>query len=544
MRIKIAYVGSSLSAYGFRLLTSILRQKFPETACRFVMFFNLRSITKLISPVSSSVELTDQDADTIAKELSECDVLGIASMSEHAAPVKMIIAAVRKVNPKVFIVWGGVHPIMHPDDAIPHADAICVSEAETAFPEFLEKFDSDQDYAATKSFWFRRGDKIIKNGFAQLLSSEELDALPLPVYGEDELIYEVGSDGFVPLSYQHYLDYDALSYNTVWTRGCPYRCTYCGNTRFLEIDKAFGKLRHSSVEHLIAEIRAATDKMPHISSIGFHDDCFIGLPPEKLQEFSDKMKLEIGLPFAIYGVTPADIRKEKIEILLGGGLNRVRMGVQSGSDKILKFYKRPNRAGFVKQAIDTLGLFADRMMPPTYDMIFDNPIETTEDIEATLRLIYDMPRPYALNIFSLRYIPNTELGRQLASLDIEVEGIDKNYVTVKPTFANALMYTVALVKLPRPLFEYLLRLAKPYRESAHIPRHVITFLRILYMVKRGYFHLRWADFSVVFGRLGWMLKRHGLLTGSYRIHDRSGMAQPLGLDVPSARLFHADEVIK
>ena len=48
-----------------------------------------------------------------------------------------------------------------------------------------------------------------------------------------------------------------------------------------------------------------------------------------------------------------------------------------------------------------------------------------EDIEATLRLIYDMPRPFALNIFSLRYIPNTELGRQLASLDIEVEGIDK-----------------------------------------------------------------------------------------------------------------------
>ena len=141
--------------------------------------------------------------------------------------------------------------------------------------------------------------------------------------------------------------------------------------------------------------------MPHISSIAFHDDCFIGLPPETLQEFSDKMKSEVGLSFAIHGVTPADIRKNKIEILLGGGLNRVRMGVQSGSDKILKFYKRPNRAGFVKQAIDTLGEFADRMMPPTYDIIFDNPIETVEDIQATLRLIYDMPRPFALNIFSL-----------------------------------------------------------------------------------------------------------------------------------------------
>jgi anaerobic magnesium-protoporphyrin IX monomethyl ester cyclase len=525
MRVQMAYVGSSLSAYGFRLLTSIVRQKNPETACRFVMFYNVRSLAKIISPVSSTAELTDQEAVKIAREFSDCDVLGIACMSEHAAPVKAIIAAVRNINPKVFIVWGGVHPIMHPDDAIQHADAICVSEAETALPEFLEKFDSGQDYTATKSFWFRRGDQIIKNGFAPLLTSEKLDALPLPVYGEDELIYQVGSDGFVPLSHQHYLDYDALSYNTVWSRGCPYKCTYCGNTRFLEIDKEFGKLRHASVEHLIAEIRAAADKVPHISSIAFHDDCFIGLPAATLQEFSDRMKSETGLPFAIHGVTPADIRKEKIEILLGGGLNRVRMGVQSGSDKILKFYKRPNRAGFVKQAIDTLGLFANRMMPPTYDMIFDNPIEAVDDIEATLRLIYDMPRPFALNIFSLRYIPNTELGRQLAALDIEVEGIDKNYTTVKPTFANALMYAVALLKLPRPVFEYLLRFAKPYRESAHIPHIVITLLRLLYMVKRAYFHLKWADFSVAFGRFGWMLKRHGLMKSSYRIHDRNGMLQ-------------------
>src|SRR5258707_4890849 len=232
MRVQMAYVGSSLAAYGFRLLTAVVRQKFPETACRFVMFFNVRSITKIISPVSSTAALTDRETDAIAKNLSDCDVLGIACMSEHAAPVKALIAAARKLNPRVFIVWGGVHPIMHPDDAIQHADAICLSEAETALPEFLEQFDSGQDYTSVKSFWFRRGQQIIKNGFGRLLTSEELDALPLPVYGEDELIYKVGSDGFVPLSQQHYLDYDALSYNTVWSRGCPYRCTYCGNTRF------------------------------------------------------------------------------------------------------------------------------------------------------------------------------------------------------------------------------------------------------------------------------------------------------------------------
>jgi radical SAM superfamily enzyme YgiQ (UPF0313 family) len=511
MRIELAYVGSNLSAYGFRLLTAIVRRTFPATSCRFVMFCNRMSLRQLIAPVYSTAALPPAEAARIARDLAQCDVLGLASMSEHAAAVKAVIAAVRAINPKVFIVWGGVHPIMHPDDAIRHADAVCTSEGETAFPELLAKLDAGQDHTLTKSFWFRKDGRVIKNGHAPLLASSDLDALPLPVYGDDEQLYEVGGTGFVPMTQGHYLSYDALSYNTVWSRGCPYRCSYCGNSRFLEIDKTFGKLRHSSVDHLIAEIKAAAEKFPHISSVSFHDDCFIGLPPETLQAFADRMKAEVGLPFTILGVTPADIRKEKIEILLGGGLNRVRMGVQSGSDRILKFYKRPNRAGFVQKAIGILGEFAGRMMPPSYDMIFDNPIETRDDVNATLRMIYDMPRPFALNIFSLRYIPNTELGRQLSSMDIDVEGIDKNYTTVKPTFANVLMYIVALARIPRPLFEYLLRFTRPVRESPHRYGLLVIFLRLLYLAKRAWFHLTWLDFSLVFGRFGWVLKRCGLL---------------------------------
>ncbi|MDX8399145.1 MAG: radical SAM protein [Gallionellaceae bacterium] len=512
MRVQMVYVGTSVAAYGFRLLASIVREKFPDTACRFVIFHNLRSIVKLIfSSPQAEVALSERDVATITTAVADCDVLGIACMSEHAAQVKILIEAARKANPNIYIVWGGVHAVIHPEDAIQHADAVCVSEAETVFPELLQKLQNGEVYTDVKSFWFRSEQQIIKNGFAPLLTSEELDTLPLPVYGEDEQIYEIGSNGFELLSQKYYLNYDALSYNTVWTRGCPYRCTYCSNSRFLEIDMAYGKLRHSTVEHMISEIRAVIDRMPHISSIAFHDDCFIALPPELLQEFADKMKSEIGLPLAIHGVTPADIRKEKIGILLGGGLNRVRMGVQSGSDRILKFYKRPNRAGFVKQAVDVLGEFPGRMMPPAYDMIFDNPIETEEDVRDTLRLLYEMPRPFTLNIFSLRYIPNTELGKQLEALGAEVEGIDKNYNLVRPTFANVLMYLVQLVKLPRSLFEYLLKFAKPYKQSTQGYGYLITFLNILVLAQRFYYHMKWKDFSVVLGPLGWRLKRWGML---------------------------------
>ena len=507
MKLKMVYVGSTLSAYGFRLLGSIIRKQFPDCAIRFVVPANVKSILSVVlQRKTRSAALSDKEADAVAKELADTDILGLSSMTEFAEPVKKIIAAVKKINPGVFIVWGGAHALMHPEDAIKYADAVCTSEGEEAFPELIEKFRKGENYKDVCNFWFRDGERIIKNDFARLISSDGLDALPLPVYGESELVYERGK-GFVPLTPKHYLAFDALSYNTIWSRGCPFLCTYCANTRLLEIDKDFGKLRHSSVDHMIAEILAAVDRFPYISTIAFYDDCFIALPEDVLRSFAEQMKTRVGLPFDILGVTPVHISRERIRILREGGLNRVRMGIESGSDRLLKFYKRPNRAGLIKEAIDVLGEFADQMVPPNYDIVVDNPIETQEDINDTLRLVNAMPRPFALNIFSLRNMPNTELGRQLAELGTEVDGIENNYHHVRPTYSNALLYIVAMVKIPRPLFEFLLKFTRPYKKSAHLYQPALIFLRTFFYTQRAYHHLRRLDFSVAFGRIGYLLWR-------------------------------------
>ena len=273
----------------------------------------------------------------------------------------------------------------------------------------------------------------------------------------------------------------------------------------MDIDRGYGKIRHSSVSHIIDEVVSAVRRNPHISSVAFHDDCFISLPEDVLREFSVAWKQSVGLPFIVHGMTPAHVRSEKIKILRTGGLNRVRMGIQSGSDRILKFYGRPNRPGLVKEATQILGAFAKEMIPPAYDIILDNPIETKEDIEATIRLIQEMPRPFTLNIFALRNIPNTELGRQLAEVDFDIEGIEDGYTSVRPTFANTLLYLVAFTRLPAPLFEWLLRFAKPHRESARTFAPLLTLFRVLFFVRRAVQHIRFLDFSVVFGRLGYLL---------------------------------------
>jgi radical SAM superfamily enzyme YgiQ (UPF0313 family) len=216
-----------------------------------------------------------------------------------------------------------------------------------------------------------------------------------------------------------------------------------------------------------------------------------------LREFAEKWREKVGLPFFCAGITPTHISSEKVEILLAGGLNRVRMGVQSGSDRVLKFYRRPNRPGLVKQATDILGVFANMMVPPNYDIIVDNPIETADDVQDTLRLINNLPRPFTLNIFSLRYIPNTQLGSQLNEMGLEIEGIERNYWSVMPTFANALLYLVATFHLPQFLFDWLAKRATPYygKQPSPLWGGVIILFRSMFYAKRAWYHIRNLDFS-------------------------------------------------
>jgi hypothetical protein len=52
-------------------------------------------------------------------------------------------------------------------------------------------------------------------------------------------------------------------------------------------------------------------------------------------------------------------------------MNRLRMGIQSGSDKMLKFFKRPNKPGLIKNVAGVIGDYRGFMIPPAYDIIVD-----------------------------------------------------------------------------------------------------------------------------------------------------------------------------
>ena len=162
MKIRLACVEDGLDNIGFRKFAAYVKSIHHETKVAYVPTGNLRNIIRTLTEKNSG-DLTEKDITKVTEFLIEGDIIGLSSMTQYSTTVYKIIAAIPQLKHGAYIVWGGIHPIIHPEDASKHADAICTGEGEYAFRTFLDLFKNTKDYTTTSSFWFRKDNKIIKN---------------------------------------------------------------------------------------------------------------------------------------------------------------------------------------------------------------------------------------------------------------------------------------------------------------------------------------------------------------------------------------------
>ena len=208
---------------------------------------------------------------------------------------------------------------------------------------------------------------------------------------------------------------------------------------------------------------------------------------------------------------PNYVKEEKFEILIYAGMNRIRMGIQSGSERILKFYSRPSPPRIINNSTSIINKFKDYTVKPSYDIIVDNPVETKQDVVDTLELLYNMPRPYTVNIFSLRVMPNTDLYDQFKALNISHDDIYNGYFHIAPTLTNVLIFLLSFYKPPRKVFDWCLERSLPFKQEQ--PQYPILYLvfRFFSLASRALSHLRHMDFPYLPGHAGAILHYTGFL---------------------------------
>lgn len=215
-------------------------------------------------------------------------------------------------------VFGGPHPTFFPDFINEEGvDAICIGEGDVTFPEFCKRVDEKTAFWETPNFWVKHEGRIIKNRVAPLI--ENLDILPFP---DREFMYEADP----PLAGEGHKVFRA-------TRGCPYQCTYCFNSRYNEMYRGNGLvLRHRSPESVIEEICAVRSSYP-LDVVRMDDDSFPLKPKGWFERFSKLYKEKVSLPLSV-NLRANLVTEELIFLLKDVGLDSVWMGIECGEEGV------------------------------------------------------------------------------------------------------------------------------------------------------------------------------------------------------------------
>lgn len=398
----------------------------------------------------------------------DADLIGISSMIHYFDTARQLTLAVReRYGDTKRVIWGGFHPSTRPEESIRHADFVAVGDAEELILELVAALEEGrEDLSGIASLVWRRGDEVVRNTGCRL--EQDLDSYPPPDWSLDDH-WVLEGDRVVPLTEdilrRHLHDgsiarlYGRTGYQTMTGRGCPHACAYCGNSYYRSLYRGQRYVRFRSVEHVMDELEAVTQRFPWIDLIWFSDDSFFARSLEDTLEFWRVYRERIGLPFFLLG-SPGTITEEKYAAAVDAGLLSIQMGIEHGSPRIQRMFHREAMSNDkVLEAAHILAKYADRTAPPQYDLVFDLDYETLEDRLDTLRLVTQLPKPYRLQIFSILYYPGTALHTLAVAdgllYDERAQVYDRTYYERNDSYTNTLLFMARRGRFPHWLLRAL-----------------------------------------------------------------------------------------
>jgi len=320
------------------------------------------------------------------------------------------------------IIWGGVHPTLRPEECLVYADLICIGEGELALPDLAATLSSGKSSMLPTGIHTRG--HVPAGSFMPAPLVQNLDAIPDPDYDlKHQFVLYQGE--VTPLTSGLLAHCLGGMYPIASSRGCVYACAYCCNDAFRRLYGHKLRIRWRSAESVIRELETAKQRIPHLCAVNFADDAFLAQPQGRLEGFCREYKSRIGLPFKALS-TPSTVSDARLAMLTDAGLYYLSVGIQSGSDRIRKLYRRPETDTQILRASNIIRQYRDKL-ETRYDFILDNPWETDEDTEASLRLAARLSSNRSLALFSLTLFPGTHLYEKACSEGIITDDLAQVY---------------------------------------------------------------------------------------------------------------------
>ena len=197
-----------------------------------------------LTPRKHEVKIVEEEYTPLDLD-EECDVVGISCMTSNAYRGYRIADAFREKGK--IVIMGGVHPSILPDEALEHASAVVVGEAEGVWQKVIED---------------------IEGNTLQRIYHEPHPDLDIYVPKDFSSLPRKRAFNLIPLQ---------------TTRGCPYDCDFCCVTDI------FGKkIKHIPVEHVVRDIKESGAR-----NFIILDDNVIGNPKYARELFKALIPLKI-----------------------------------------------------------------------------------------------------------------------------------------------------------------------------------------------------------------------------------------------------------
>jgi len=229
------------------------------------------------------------------------------------------LAALTKQHSDAYIICGGAHAMLYPEEVIniDGVDMVGIGEGEGLLLDLCNRLQGGADISDIPNLWLKRGDEIIRNAPRPLI--ENLDTLPNP----DREVFP----------YSNSFDLNFLKRGVFMaSRGCPFNCSYCCSPAMKRMYGGEKYIRFRSVDNLIEEVERVTKDFPHIEYHVFHDDL---LPMKKdwFAEFTKHYSRRIRKPFEM-NCHPNLMDSDIAIMAKSAGCALIRFGIESGNEQI------------------------------------------------------------------------------------------------------------------------------------------------------------------------------------------------------------------
>lgn len=207
-------------------------------------------------------------------------------------------------------------------------------------------------------------------------------------YAQKALVWNVCDDAVINdldsipvLTKEHILKYSGNKdhiLGVITGRGCPYKCTFC-------YEGANAKnVRFRSIAHVMNEIDMALEDDPSLSVVNFYDDTFT-LEPQRVLSFCEELKkrklrwiCEVHAQFVIK-------YPEIVNEMVRSGLICIQLGIESGSNRVLKAYNKKNTVEDLYECIKICK--AAGIQSITGNIIVGGAFESMDTIEESKQLV-------------------------------------------------------------------------------------------------------------------------------------------------------------